>query len=70
MAGERHGHLLGVAEAASLLGCTPTYVRRLCRTGALPAQRITGGWVIEAAALDQYRHGRPPDGKPRPAPPP
>ncbi|MFD6972188.1 helix-turn-helix domain-containing protein [Streptomyces sp. NPDC059949] len=63
-----YGFLLGVAEAADLLGCHPSYVRRLCHTGALPAQRITGGWVIEAAALDDYRHGSRAHGKPRPTP--
>lgn len=54
---ERHGHLLGAAEAADLLECTTSYVRRLCRTGELPARRLLGGWVIETAALDRYRHG-------------
>ncbi|MGW2438751.1 helix-turn-helix domain-containing protein [Streptomyces goshikiensis] len=58
-----------MAEAAGLLGCTPSYLRRLCRTGAIPAQRITGGWIIEAGALDDYRHGST-DGKSGPAPTP
>lgn len=65
---ERHGHVLGVAEAAGLLGCTPSFVRRLCRTGVLRAQRIKGGWVIEASALDDHRFGRQAHGKPRPTP--
>lgn len=63
------GPALGVAEAADVLGCHPSYVRRLCHTGALPAQRNRGGWVIEANALDDYRHGST-DGKPGPAPTP
>lgn len=63
------GPVLGVAEAAGVLGCNPSYVRRLCHTGTLPAQRIRGGWVIEAGALNDYRHGSP-NGKPRPTPPP
>ena len=50
--------VLGVAEAADVLGCNRSYVRRLCLAGRIPATRITGGWVIEAAALDDYRHGR------------
>ncbi|WP_367648567.1 helix-turn-helix domain-containing protein [Streptomyces sp. NRRL S-98] len=54
---EGHGHVLGAAEAAGRLECTASYVRRLCRTGALPARRLSGGWVIETAALDRYRHG-------------
>ncbi|MEV7833009.1 helix-turn-helix domain-containing protein [Streptomyces subrutilus] len=58
-----------MAEAAGVLGCHPSYVRRLCHTGTIPAQRITGGWVIEADALDDYRY-RSTDGKPGPAPTP
>lgn len=50
--------VIGVAEAAAVLGCNPRYVRKLCHAGRLPATRITGGWVIEATALDDYRHGR------------
>ncbi|MFE5296407.1 helix-turn-helix domain-containing protein [Streptomyces sp. NPDC056632] len=60
---------MGVAEASRILGCNPSYVRRLCHQGKLPAQRITGGWVIEASALDDYRHGRPTHGKPGTDPP-
>ncbi|MFE5397438.1 helix-turn-helix domain-containing protein [Streptomyces sp. NPDC056568] len=55
--------VLGVAEAADVLGCNRQYVRRLCLAGRIPATRITGGWVIEAAALDDYRHGRAPNGE-------
>jgi excisionase family DNA binding protein len=50
--------VLGVAEAAELLGCSRSYVRRLCHAGRIPATPLTGGWVIEAAALDDFRHGR------------
>ncbi|MFE1344716.1 helix-turn-helix domain-containing protein [Streptomyces sp. NPDC058757] len=64
--GHGQGGLLGVAEASRILGCNPSYVRRLCHLGTIPAQRLQGGWVIEAAALDDYRHGRT-HGKPGPA---
>ncbi|MFG3189256.1 helix-turn-helix domain-containing protein [Streptomyces omiyaensis] len=57
-----------MAEAARVLGCNPSYVRRLCHQGAIPAQRLQGGWVIEAGALDDYRHGRTTHGKPGSAP--
>ncbi|QQM42817.1 helix-turn-helix domain-containing protein [Streptomyces liliifuscus] len=56
--------VMGVAEAADVLGCNPRYVRRLCHAGRIPAQRIPGGWVIERTALDDYRHGRAPNGEP------
>ncbi|MEU8711672.1 helix-turn-helix domain-containing protein [Streptomyces sp. NPDC048663] len=51
--------VIGVAEAADLLGCNQSYVRRLCLAGRIPATRNRGGWVIETTALDDYRHGRP-----------
>lgn len=63
----RSGSVFGVAEAASVLGCHPSYVRRLCHTGAIQAQRNRGGWVIEANALDTYRF-RSRNGQPRPTP--
>ncbi|MEU8891141.1 helix-turn-helix domain-containing protein [Streptomyces sp. NPDC048442] len=66
-----HGsRIVGVAEAAGLLGCHPSYVRRLCHAGRIPATRITGGWVIERTALDHYRHGGTPDGIAGPTPTP
>jgi excisionase family DNA binding protein len=62
--------VVGVAEAAAVLGCHPSYVRRLCLAGRIPATRITGGWIIEAAALDHHRHGTGDDAHDRPANPP
>ncbi|MFF4347847.1 helix-turn-helix domain-containing protein [Streptomyces sp. NPDC001530] len=53
------GTEVSVPEAAALLGCTPEYVRRLARTGAITARRIGARtWAIDRAALDNYRHGR------------
>ncbi|MFG3231815.1 helix-turn-helix domain-containing protein [Streptomyces antibioticus] len=62
--------MLGTREAAAVLGCDTSHVRRLCLTGRLPARRITGGWLIDSTALDSYRFGRTEDtsGIPRPAP--
>ncbi|MER5401662.1 helix-turn-helix domain-containing protein [Streptomyces sp. NPDC002599] len=52
------GAEVSVSEAAALLGCTPEYVRRLARTGALTARRIGARpWAINRASLDTYRHG-------------
>ncbi|MGA5262438.1 helix-turn-helix domain-containing protein [Streptomyces griseoincarnatus] len=50
--------MLGTREAAAVLGCDTSHVRRLCLTGRLPARRITGGWLIDSTALDNFRHGR------------
>ncbi|MGA5599864.1 helix-turn-helix domain-containing protein [Streptomyces griseoincarnatus] len=62
--------MLGTREAAAVLGCDTSHVRRLCLTGRLPARRITGGWLIDSTALDNFRHGHQEDtsGQPGPAP--
>lgn len=50
---------ISTSEAAELLGCSPQYVRSLCRSGALAGRRIgsTGPWLIDQARLDAWRHG-------------
>ncbi|NJP72167.1 helix-turn-helix domain-containing protein [Streptomyces sp. C1-2] len=61
--------VLGMGEAAAVLGCTPEYARRLARTGRLPAQRVGGVWAVRPEDLDALRYGRTEDtsGKPGPA---
>ncbi|WP_108986960.1 helix-turn-helix domain-containing protein [Streptomyces coelicoflavus] len=62
-------NVFSVAEAADLIGCHPSYIRRLCLAGRLPARRTAGGWLIDSSALDSYRYGREENtgGKPGPA---
>lgn len=64
------GSMLGMREAAAVLGCTPEYVRRLARTERLRAQRVGGVWVVDPRDLDALRYGRTEDthGEPGPAP--
>lgn len=46
-------------EAATRWRCTDSYVRRLCRTGAVPATKDTaGGWTIPGEYV--RTHTRPP----------
>jgi len=52
-----HG-LVSASEAADLLGSSTEWVRRLARAGRLPAHRVGTQWLIDRAALDDYRHGR------------
>jgi predicted site-specific integrase-resolvase len=62
--------LIGVEEAAQKLKITPSLVRRYCRTGRLPAQKVNG-WVIALSDLEKFiGQERPvgyPKGKPRKA---
>lgn len=44
-----------VAQAASLLGVSPATVRRLCRTGVLPAVRGKREWQVELEGLRSLR---------------
>ncbi|MEU2251160.1 helix-turn-helix domain-containing protein [Streptomyces sp. NPDC019224] len=44
-------------EAAALMGCSTEYVRRLARTGRVPARRAGPAWLINRQALDAYRKG-------------
>jgi excisionase family DNA binding protein len=42
--------------AAEVIGASPEYVRRLCRTGRLPARRIGRAWLIslDRRTLDHH----------------
>lgn len=53
-----HADTYTVTEAATRWGCTPSYVRRLCRTGAVPAVKDGDGWTIPGDYVRQ--HTRPP----------
>lgn len=49
-----------VDEAAQTLDLSPATVRRLARSGAIPALKIGGTWAIPTAWLDDLRRGTPP----------
>ncbi len=50
-------------EAATRWGCTDSYVRRLCRTGAVPAVKDTeGGWSIPGEYVRQRTRPPRPEG--------
>lgn len=46
--------LLSTPEVAARLGCHPSRVGQLIREGRLPARRVAGRWVVEAAALTGF----------------
>jgi len=41
-------------KAASILGCDPTTVARMCRDGTLTAQRLGNQWAIDEADCEQF----------------
>lgn len=41
---------ISTAEAARLMGCSGSYVRRLARSGRVPARRLGAQWLITPAA--------------------
>lgn len=42
-------------EAAALVGYCPEYLRRLARDGKVKAQKKSGIWFIDRAALLEYK---------------
>ena len=55
--------LLGVDEAAHILGISADRMRVLLRTSRLPARKVAGRWVI--AGPDLALVGQRPPGRPR-----
>lgn len=53
-----HADTYTVTEAATRWGCTPSYVRRLCREDRVPAAKSGDGWSIPGDYVRQ--HTRPP----------
>jgi len=55
---------LGVVEAAAILGVHWETVKRFCREGRIPAQKVHNTWLIRKDELDKFaatynkpRHG-------------
>lgn len=61
--------LFSVAEAAALLGLSPTMVSRLCQRGKLSGQLVGGTWIVSGEEVERYRQERiafpPRPGRPR-----
>lgn len=51
---ERFENYVTVAEAAERLNIHPESVRRLIRSGKLPARKFANAWLIEKATLEQF----------------
>ncbi|GAB2922839.1 helix-turn-helix domain-containing protein [Streptomyces heilongjiangensis] len=57
--GEPANLMLGMGEAAALIGCTPQWARRLAARGEIPgAQRVGRIWLVPSTSLDAFRHER------------
>ncbi len=52
---------VSAAEAATAMGASREYVRRLCRTGRLPARRIGRTWLITMEASHLAQDHKDPD---------
>lgn len=58
-------HYLNVFEAAAILGVHWETVKRLCREGRIPAEKVHNTWLIHKDRLEEFaatyndpRHGR------------
>ena len=45
---------LNVVEAAAILGVHWETVKRLCREGRIPAQKVHNTWLIRKDKLDEF----------------
>ncbi len=48
------GEYLDVIEAAKMLGVHWETVKRLCREGQIPAQKVHNKWLIHKQDLDKF----------------
>lgn len=53
---DRHSELIGVTDAARLLGCTARHVRRLAAD--LDGQRAGRAWVFDRRTVTEYANAR------------
>lgn len=59
MSNKLHSQAWSVAGLAKAADYTPDTIRRLCRTGKIPAIRIGRDYRIEAGAAAAFVQGRP-----------
>lgn len=45
--------LIGVTEAAAILGCSVWTVHRRIRSGELDGRKIVGGWVVARRDVEE-----------------
>ena len=57
--------VVDAAQAAGMLGVTRQHVVHLCKTGRLPARRLTSVWVTTRQAVEAYARVRSGPGRPR-----
>ncbi len=57
--------VVDAAQAAVLLGVTRQHVVHLCKTGRLPARRLTATWITARQAVSAYAVTRRGPGRPR-----
>jgi excisionase family DNA binding protein len=44
-----------IAEAAAFLGLHPETIKRLCRSGRLPAEKVNNAWLIHIEQLKRFK---------------
>jgi excisionase family DNA binding protein len=60
--------LLTTYEAAAILGCTPRYIAKLCKSGKIAAKQYSGRrgpWLVQRQEVERYQKERRPTGRPR-----
>jgi len=57
--------VVDATQAAAMLGVTRQHVVYLCKTGRLPARRLSAAWVTSRQAVEGYARSRRSPGRPR-----
>lgn len=52
------GSFVKLSEVQAELGCHIAHVRKMCRAGQLPAQRIGGRWFVVREQWEQLKRGQ------------
>ncbi|KXY84430.1 MULTISPECIES: helix-turn-helix domain-containing protein [Bacillus] len=48
-------NIIGVEEAAKILGCSAQTVKNMCAAGKLPAKKIERKWVLDKTMLKSLK---------------
>ncbi|WP_257132345.1 helix-turn-helix domain-containing protein [Bacillus wiedmannii] len=48
-------NIIGVKEAAKILGCSSQTAKNMCAAGTLPAKKIEGKWILDKTMLNYLK---------------
>lgn len=61
--GKQSDEKITTAQAAEILVCDESHVRRLCRLGGLRGEKWGRDWQVFASSVAEFAENRPPHGR-------